>query len=144
MVDSVSVQLVSEGPRAQELVAVNRNRFDPDSGRARHDRRRLLERPMVNVEIYDLSGDACVAWKAGASWTGTGAAEGGVVCGSGVYFLRVEANGGAPRCDVSRSCAGGLVEARGLAVLAVLGTASAALGAERDRATRVSLPESGD
>jgi hypothetical protein len=93
VVDSVSVQLVSEGPRAQELVAVNRNRFDPDSGE-HVTIAAASSSAQVNVEIYDLSGERVrrLEGRGFVDWDGRG--EGGVVCGSGVYFLRVEANGG--------------------------------------------------
>ena len=93
VVDSVTVELLDEAPRPDELVLVNRNRFDPDSGDHVTIAATTASAP-VKVQIYNLAGDRVrlLEGRGYVDWDGRG--EGGVVCGSGVYFLHVQANGG--------------------------------------------------
>lgn len=90
--DSVGVELLDAGPRAEDLVAVSHNRFDPKSGE-----RVTISAPrasaVLRVEIYNLAGERVrkLEGRGFTDWDGRG--EGGFVCGAGVYFLRVDVNG---------------------------------------------------
>ncbi len=90
--DTVSVLLEEGGPRGDELVAVSRNRFDPDAGETVT---LAAERGTagVSVTVANLAGQIVreITGTGFAEWDGRG--EDGDVCGSGVYFLRVTVDG---------------------------------------------------
>ncbi|MCI0635228.1 MAG: T9SS type A sorting domain-containing protein [Actinobacteria bacterium] len=86
--DTVSVVLVDAGPRDDELVAINHNRFDPEA----HERVSISAiRPSdgVTVDVYNLAGQRIrhLAGSGFVEWDGTN--EAGEICGSGVYHLQV-------------------------------------------------------
>jgi flagellar hook assembly protein FlgD len=91
-VDTVSVALVDAGPRGGELVSVSHNRFDPDAGERVFVAAKKAS-AAVHLQVYNLAGQQ-VRRVEGAGWVEwDGRGEGGVVCGSGVYFLRVDVDG---------------------------------------------------
>lgn len=90
--DTVSVTLEEGGPRADELVAVSRNRFDPDAGETvtiAADRGTVG----VSVTVANLAGQIVreLEGVGFVEWDGRG--QDGGICGSGVYFLRAKVEG---------------------------------------------------
>ncbi|MFN8176482.1 MAG: hypothetical protein U0167_01000 [bacterium] len=91
-VDTVGVALVDAGPRGGELVSVSHNRFDPEAGE-RVSIAAGKSSAVLRVQVYNLAGQQVRKFE-GTGWVEwDGRGEGGVVCGSGVYFLRVDVDG---------------------------------------------------
>lgn len=86
--DSVTVTVLDEGPRAEELFAVTRNRFDPDSGESVSIVAGRGNEP-VRVEIYNLAGQPMRTLEAEGFVDWDGRTENGEKVSSGVYFLRI-------------------------------------------------------
>jgi len=89
--DTVSVILEEGGPVGAELVAISRNRFDPD---ARETVTIAGDRPSIalRVRVANLAGQVVRELEGSGSVEWDGRSTDGRTCGSGVYVLRVQAD----------------------------------------------------